>query len=66
MSRKEEILREAERLKKIEDERHAQAARDERPSRPPLVDPLGMPFGCWLWVVGGCWLAYYLLKKYFE
>lgn len=65
MSRKEEILREAARLMKMEQERLAQAERDARPSRPPLVDPLGMPFGCWLWVVGFCWLAYYLFTKYF-
>lgn len=66
MSRKEEILREAARLKKLDDERRAQAERDARPPRALLVDPLVMPFGCWLWVVGVIALGYYLLKKHFE
>jgi hypothetical protein len=61
MSKKSEILRHAEEMRKQEERRKKVEEWDERPSK--LQN--GMPLGCWLWVAFLVWLIYYGIKKYF-
>lgn len=65
MSRKEKILQDAARMKKLDDARAAKAKRDDKPYKPTRVVPFLMPLGCWVWVASFCALAYYGFKQLF-
>lgn len=60
MSRKEEILRNAEKQRKAEEERMKLRRWDEAPSR---MNSDRIPFGCLLWLIGGILLCVYLFIK---
>lgn len=61
MSRKEELLRNAEKLRREEEKRK------RAPPAPPY-DGSGMvsrmPLGCWLWLLGLAALALYALSRF--
>lgn len=59
MSRKEEILREAEKQRRLEAERK-KLIKDDKPLR---IRASGMPLGCWMWVLFAIWGIGYLIFR---
>lgn len=57
---KDEILKNAERLAELERQRKALEKKDEKPTKMTS----SMPIGCWIWILAGIALAFWLLKKY--
>ena len=62
MSKKDEILRKVKELEEEERLRAQLAKSDE----PVSIKPVGMPIGCWLWIIFFGALAFGIFKKYFN
>jgi hypothetical protein len=57
---KDEILKRAQEAFDQEQRRRDIGARDQK----PMKMTSGMPWGCWIWIVAGLALAFWLVKKY--
>lgn len=62
MSRKEEILRKAEEMRRAE-ERIRKGLKADQPYSIFGMNSERMPLGCWLWIIGVGALVIYLLSK---
>lgn len=62
MSRREEILRKAEEMRRAE-ERIRKGLKADKPYTGFGMNSERMPLGCWLWIIGLGALVFFLLSK---